>query len=43
MSKKHNTKHRRGQSSYPDKVREMGSVKMADPVLTDGKRASAKR
>lgn len=43
MPRKHNTKHRRSTSSYGDKVKEMGVSKLSDPILSDGRRASAKR
>ncbi len=45
MSKKHNTKHARSTNvRYAQKVQEgEAGGRMADPILTDGKRASAKR
>lgn len=43
MSKKHNTKHNRGRSGYGRKVKEQGSSRQADPILSDGKRASQSR
>lgn len=44
MSKKHNTKHSRGTNvRYGEKVREGIAGRLADPVLSDGRRASAKR
>lgn len=43
MSRKHNTKHNRGRSSYGQKVREQGAGRQADPILSDGKRASQSR
>lgn len=46
MSTKHNTKHRsRGTNDrYRQKVQEgLAGGRMADPILSDGKRASASR
>lgn len=43
VSRKHNTKHNRGQSSYGQKVAEGGASRQSDVMLSDGKRASAKR
>lgn len=43
MSKKHNTKHNRGRSNYGQKVREGLGGRQADPILSDGKRASQSR
>lgn len=43
MSRKHNTKHQRSQSAYKVKVQQDGPSRQLDPILSDGKRASAKR
>lgn len=44
MSKKHNTKHlSRGKSQYGPKVKQLGTSSQSDPILSDGRRSSAKR
>ena len=45
MARKHNTKHQRGQNVRYQKKRNEGLVdgRLADPILSDGKRVSAKR
>lgn len=44
MSTKHNTKHlSRGNSNYSKKVKQTGTSPLSDPILSDGRRASAKR
>lgn len=43
MSKKHNTKHNRSRSNYKVRLEAGAPGRLTDPILSDGKRASAKR
>lgn len=43
MSKKHNVKKNRSRSNYKARLEAGAPGRLTDPILSDGKRASAKR